>query len=1254
MLWSLALLVWAGLAGASPFAKEFLEHAKLELFRGDLALKLPNFELHVSAITCEDFTLTGLEISSTQSQGAYFPSVQFGSGEMRCTLDATTRDEEGELVDGQVIVYLHSTFASTMFSFDTQTWPEEFSVLECVVGFDFDSQTMEIVGFADLHPYLQRFVEQVFNALAPKMGSRVLNKVWCDAVHHTVGLVDFAWHVLQRVAGLAPAFWPSHFVVETLVARREKNHSLLFAPYSDSLPVTLASSLINDLVGVRSRHNPLQLVANRVLDAKLGKEFALDLGGWAAEFRVLHVPIKVALDRLTVAHLGTVKHIQLLHPKGKLTLANELEMHGPGVTFGLALTVNDRLDLILDGLSVAGLRLVVDVVLALDADALFQATLDDGFGSCVLTALRAMQLVKLELGADKVVWPNVTSRADPKLAQWIQGLAHGFVLPLTPSATQVQAILKLLVWNLSPVLSSWAQRYDQCPAPDCTPRGEYVEWPKLAGVGEAVKDWLGSPANDVDFSISRLAEIAVKVLSMPPDKFHRRGWLSVSREFAFGRTRLPFPGGNASGSIWLSNLELGPVNDISQFDVLQRPALPVDDPFLVSNSISSNHRRELTIAFDLRVKLLGVVEPHGGEMHPAVRVRFQVSHLTLAATSLLQVFARPSCLRLGQVVGLDACAFGVLGASVNPLFDLAVQFEHAEVLVTCLPPHSQCERDFTREFLFKLSSNQALLHKFLSQRLVPQLVGVLTGREVAYFDGFNATLGLERYIARQQATCNRQDVSSSPPASKRAVMRYITLAAVLCLAALGGLVGYSVAATSNEQQVVHTSLPEACEEDEYQLVDVDLADPPPPPCLFQHPQVRNTPWLQYGVTAALLLNFVVLANSSFFTVGEFLVKLDVGFESLRKIPVRVVTLDSLVDWLIHARAVWLALVLAVCSGLLPWLSAAMLGACWLVEPSTVDTPVQLPVERRGNVLRALERVGKFGLAQVVLLAVLTATVHVHVQVPQPGSELEGFLLRGALSSEVGFVPRWGLGLYLVAVWVGLGLTQFLLYLHRLEVVVEVEVGGAEVVELVELAALEPEVETTTLNDKTPLPLKVMVGAVWPVALVCALSIDVLRVEFLGLGGLGQAPTSVSLGGVLAELFAAHHVHWLARLLLVLGYAVGVLLGPIAHCLLSAALCVASHPRANERRLAAALRVAQAWSALEVAAVVVVLVGLEGGKLFGVWNSGRWAWLREFGAASDQAVWFGVRFTLAPVGLTFLCLAVLLSLVADYHRTPSFR
>ncbi|KAH9259573.1 hypothetical protein BASA81_001995 [Batrachochytrium salamandrivorans] len=1196
MLWSLALV--GGLVSASPFAKEFLENAKLELFRGDLAIKLPNFELHVLAITCEDFTLAGLEINSTQSQGAYFPSVQLGPGEMRCTLDATTKDEEGELVGGQVILYLHSTFASTMFSFDTQTWPQEFSVLECVMGFDFDSQSMEIVGFADLHPYLQRFVEELFNALAPKMGSQVLNKVWCDAVHAAVGTVDFAWHVLQRVAGLAPTFWPSHLVVETLVTRHERNRSLLFAPYSDSLPVTLASSLINDLVGVRSRHNPLQLVANRVLDGKLGKEFALDLGDWATEFQVLQVPIKITLGSLTVAHLGTFKRIQLLHPKGKLTLGNVVEMHGPGVTFNLGLTVNNDLDFSLDGLSVSGLRLVMDFVLALDADVLSMAALDDWFGSCVLTALRAMQPVKLDMGVDRVVWPTLTSQADPKLAQWIQGLAQGFALPLTPSATQVQAMLKLFVWNLSPVLSLWVQRYDKCPTPECTQNGKYVEWPKLASMGQSVGNWLGSPANDVDFSISRLAEIAVEVLSTSPTRaVKKRGVLLVNREFAFGHTSLPFPGNNSSGSIWLSNLELGPVNDISKFEVLQRPALLPDDPLLVSNSISTNRKQELSIAFDLKVKLLGVLEPHAGDMHPKFRVHLQLSHLTVAITSLLQVLAQPSCLQLGQVVSLDACAFGLLGARVNPLFDLAIKFEHAKVLATCLPPHKQCELDFTREFLAKLASNQALLHDFLSQRVVPQVIGVITGQEVAYFDGFNATLGLERYIANQQAICARQGPSPSSPqplASKRAVMRYITLIAGLCLAALGGLVGYSVAAvaTSNQQQV------------------------------------RNATWLQYGITAALLFNFVVLASSSFFTVGELLVKLDVGPESLRKIPVEVITLDSLIDWLIHARAVWLALVLAVCSGLLPWLSAAMLGVCWLVEPSPLDTPVRLPVERRGNILRALERVSKFGLAQVVLLAVFTAALHVHLQVPQPGSDLEQFLLRGAFSSEVGFVPRWGLGLFLVAIWVGLGLTQFLLHLHRSEAAVEVATG----------------------DDEVQLPVKLLVGVVWPVALVCALSIDVLQIEFLGLGGLGQAPVSVSLGGVLAGLFSAHHVHWFAKLLLVLGYALGVLLGPIAHCLLSAVFCVASHTQANKRRIVAALRVAQAWSALEVAVVVVALVGLESGKLFRVWGggSGDWVWLQEFGAASDQAVWFGVRPTLLPTGLGFLCLAVLLSLVADYQ------
>jgi len=400
--------------------------------------------------------------------------------------------------------------------------------------------------------------------------------------------------------------------------------------------------------------------------------------------------------------------------------------------------------------------------------------------------------------------------------------------------------------------------------------------------------------------------------------------------------------------------------------------------------------------------------------------------------------------------------------------------------------------------------------------------------------------------------------------------------------------------------------------------------------LVSHPSLPLH--LRAGVVGLLVLNFVLVVASTFYTMASIEILVHALGDRMQSIPMLRLSLDECIDMMVEGHALLFAAFVGTLSGLLPWMRVSGVLFVWCAPTSA------LPDARRAVWLSRLEAVGRCVFAQFYLLLFFQATVTEHLAFPGAVIDIET-------------VPQYGLFLFLLASVLSLVLGEISVQCNERACAADEEVISG-------VAALPFfEVPNDIVGASTAIhPAAVVIWVVWLTSLTLALSVNVINVEFVGFSGFGvymvtgSKQSSASLGSLTALLVDSDPSHVIASgglAVMVLVHAVLVVCAPVVECLLYGVALLRP-----EWSLRVPTRVANHLGSIDVLFATLVVVSLQVHTFFDsvasqlsflpLWISD---WLMRFGASKREAVTFGIRAAVLPWGAVCIIFALATSFVA---------
>jgi len=159
------------------------------------------------------------------------------------------------------------------------------------------------------------------------------------------------------------------------------------------------------------------------------------------------------------------------------------------------------------------------------------------------------------------------------------------------------------------------------------------------------------------------------------------------------------------------------------------------------------------------------------------------------------------------------------------------------------------------------------------------------------------------------------------------------------------------------------------------------------------------------------------------------VLLELAGEHVALPPLFKFTLMNSVEDMWNAKAYPLALLIALMSGIWPYIKLVMMGACWWLPPAI------LPISRRDLMVRILDASGKWCIVDTQMLVMMMVAFHFDIVMGKPmnGTDVSsnnGTEVPPLVNARVETTPDLGVWLYILSTIFSLCLTHLEVHLHR--------------------------------------------------------------------------------------------------------------------------------------------------------------------------------------------------------------------------------
>jgi hypothetical protein len=342
-------------------------------------------------------------------------------------------------------------------------------------------------------------------------------------------------------------------------------------------------------------------------------------------------------------------------------------------------------------------------------------------------------------------------------------------------------------------------------------------------------------------------------------------------------------------------------------------------------------------------------------------------------------------------------------------------------------------------------------------------------------------------------------------------------------------------------------------------------------------------WARLGILLLIFVN-VALFISSNTSVGAsvYLVIKAAGEDTIRFPSLFDFSLANSVQDMWNAKVYALSILIAVFSGIWPYVKLLLLTVCWLVPPTRIG------ILHRERILLLLDALGKCSLVDSFVMILMMVAFHFSIS-----PTVTPVTPPGTLVAQVWVEPHYGFYTFILATMCSLVITHIVVYCHRK---VSEQVDRTDNLEKKSLLAFSRRPDqggSALLLSVAPL-LLVAAGLV-----VSGIIIQSFEFEFKGAFGylltlLGDSTTSsysvVSLGNFIPS--SSDHPHSAGTIFLQVSFFIFVCAMPLAYLALLVALWSYPLTVSAQRRLLHVTEIAQAWSSLEVFVVAVIAALLE--------------------------------------------------------------
>ena len=185
---------------------------------------------------------------------------------------------------------------------------------------------------------------------------------------------------------------------------------------------------------------------------------------------------------------------------------------------------------------------------------------------------------------------------------------------------------------------------------------------------------------------------------------------------------------------------------------------------------------------------------------------------------------------------------------------------------------------------------------------------------------------------------------------------------------------------------------------------------------------ENLPiYIRYGIPLYLLLNIALFISSNTSVGASVYLVLDIGGHELKSHTLFNFTLISSIKDMWNAGVYALALLIAVFSGIWPYIKLVAMMLCWMMPH------IILSIRGREKVLMFLDAMGKWSLIDAFILVFMMVVFSFKVEVPPPHSNSS---VDNITTITTYVVPQMGFHSFVLATIASLVITHIILVFHR--------------------------------------------------------------------------------------------------------------------------------------------------------------------------------------------------------------------------------
>jgi len=186
-------------------------------------------------------------------------------------------------------------------------------------------------------------------------------------------------------------------------------------------------------------------------------------------------------------------------------------------------------------------------------------------------------------------------------------------------------------------------------------------------------------------------------------------------------------------------------------------------------------------------------------------------------------------------------------------------------------------------------------------------------------------------------------------------------------------------------------------------------------------------YIRYGIPLFLLLNIALFISSNTSIGASVYLVLDIGGHELKSHTLFNFTLISSIRDMWHAGVYALALLIAVFSGIWPYVKLVAMMLCWMMPH------IILSIRGREKVLMFLDAMGKWSLIDAFILVFMMVVFSFKVEVPPHlnGTNVLGTSVADSATIITTYVvPQMGFHSFVLATIASLVITHIILVFHR--------------------------------------------------------------------------------------------------------------------------------------------------------------------------------------------------------------------------------